>query len=301
MPPAFELEQAEQHAGADPAGEKRQVGLRQVALDEPDVLRRALDIVRRADDAQDVAALRATRPRLARHQLGAAMERLEVDAARPRVLRQRAERLRRSPRRVVTTTAAVCIGTDSSAGVVDLRSDVPLRAGGTRRGARRPRADRRGFSASAGSSFSSSPPRCTRCTDSRSAAKRSSSAATVEAGRHGVLDAVRAQRCMCAAEKTWPLLLPPESCCSSAFASLLQVRPHDLRAEPGEEQNQPEIAEPVGNRVRKRRVGDERGLGGIGNRQLGDRAEPGAERRRLGHAARQQPHGQAFVEAERTR
>ena len=39
-------------------------------------------------------------------------------------------------------------------------------------------------------------------------------------------------------------------------------------------------------------------LGGFGNRQLGDRAEPGAERRRLRHAARQQPHRQAFVEAE---
>ena len=39
-------------------------------------------------------------------------------------------------------------------------------------------------------------------------------------------------------------------------------------------------------------------LGRIGNRQLGDRAEPGAERRRLGHAARQQSHGQSFVEAE---
>ena len=53
----IELEQTEQHAGADAAGEKRQVGLRQVAFDKPDVLRGACDVIRRADDAQDVAAL----------------------------------------------------------------------------------------------------------------------------------------------------------------------------------------------------------------------------------------------------
>ena len=36
MPADVEFEQAEQDAGADAAGQKRQVGLRQVAFDEPD-------------------------------------------------------------------------------------------------------------------------------------------------------------------------------------------------------------------------------------------------------------------------
>ena len=85
----------------------------------------AFDVVRRADDAQDVAALH-DRPRLARHQLGASLERLEVDAARARVLCQPLEGV------------AVHVGAGHDGrhrlhrhrqqrGVVDLRSDVPLR------------------------------------------------------------------------------------------------------------------------------------------------------------------------------
>ena len=124
-PPTVDLEQTEQHAGADSGGEKHQIGLRHVAFDEPDVLPGALDVVWRADDAQDVAALQ-DRPRLARDQLGASLERFEVDAARSRVLCQRSER------------CAVHLGAGhddgrrlhrhgQQRGVVDLRSDVPLR------------------------------------------------------------------------------------------------------------------------------------------------------------------------------
>ena len=54
-----ERDQPEQHAGADPAGEDRQVGFRKVALDESDVRAGALDVVGRADEAHDVAALGA--------------------------------------------------------------------------------------------------------------------------------------------------------------------------------------------------------------------------------------------------
>ncbi len=79
----------------------------------------------------------------------------------------------------------------------------------------------------------------------------------------------------------------------------LEIGAHDLRTEPGEKQDQAEIAEAVGNRIRQRRVGNQLRFLLVGNRQLADGAESGAERCRLGHAARQESHGEAFVEAER--
>ena len=216
-PPAFELEQAEQHAGADAAGEKRQVGLRQVAFDEPDVRAGALDVVGRADDAQDVAALH-DRPRLARHQLGAALQRFEVDAARPRVLRQRSER------------RAVHVGAGHDDG---RRLHRHGRAARRRRSPVRCRARRLEERAAA-------------CGDhepiaglqrqrriqlqqlaapvapaARTAVRRRNAILERRKGRgrrRGVLDAVRAQAVVGGGKR---LRRPPaaESCCSSAFAS----------------------------------------------------------------------------------
>ena len=79
---------------------------------------------------------------------------------------------------------------------------------------------------------------------------------------------------------------------------LLEIHAHESRSEPGEEQDQTEITEPVGDGVGQRRIGHERGLRRLVDRQLGNRAQSGAERRGLRHAAREQADGQPFVKAE---
>ena len=58
----------------------------------------------------------------------------------------------------------------------------------------------------------------------------------------------------------------------------LQISPQHPRPDPGEEQDEAEIAESIRNRVGQRRVGGQQRLRVRGNRQLGDRAQAGAER-----------------------
>ena len=61
-------------------------------LDEADELAGPLDVIGRAAGVQDVALLHH-RPRLARHQLGASLERFEVHAPRSRVEPELGDRL----------------------------------------------------------------------------------------------------------------------------------------------------------------------------------------------------------------
>ena len=68
--------------------------------------------------------------------------------------------------------------------------------------------------------------------------------------------------------------------------------------EPGEEQNQAEVAEPIRDGVGERGVRGEDRLRFLGNRQLGDRAQAGPERGRLRHRARQDADRKPFVEPE---
>jgi hypothetical protein len=75
---------------ADPAGHERQVGFREIALHETDPAAGPFDVVGRTDDVKEVTALEDG-PRLARHQLRAALHRLEIDASREGVLRQLAK------------------------------------------------------------------------------------------------------------------------------------------------------------------------------------------------------------------
>jgi hypothetical protein len=87
-----ELQEPQQHARADPAGDESEIGRGEIALDEPDVLRDAVDIIGSPDDLQRVTALERG-PWLARHQFGAPAQRLQVHAARIRVAAHLVDRL----------------------------------------------------------------------------------------------------------------------------------------------------------------------------------------------------------------
>ena len=220
----------------------------------PTVPARALDVIGRADDPQDVAAL-DDRPRLARHQLGASLQRLEIDAARLRIRRQLSE------------GAAVDLAVrdhdgdglhrhGQQGGIVELRADVPLGVGNA--------------PAACADTTSRSPRLQRRAPDRASATRRRVGRAARTAVHRrivlrappgsspptcGVLDAVRADAVVGARRRPAPPALPAGERLLELLRLALEVRPHDLRAEPREEQDQAKVAEPVGNRIRKGRVG----------------------------------------------
>ena len=209
IPAGVELEQPEQHAEADSAGEKRQVGRRQVALDESDQRRRRAR--RRRARRRSAGCRRAPAPSTARAAaVGAALDRFEIHAARIRILRQLAQR----------PAVHLATGDDDRRGlspaprggrVVDLRPDVAFgvrkrargRADTTRRS---PRFQRQG-----GIQLQQSSPRCTRCTENRASAIPLLQRCDARAGHRCVLDRGR-RACRSEPRQRTAPSLPPESC-----------------------------------------------------------------------------------------
>ena len=112
----------------------------------------------------------------------------------------------------------------------------------------------------------------------------------------GVLDRIRAEPVVHAGRNLTRGLASGQ-CLLELLRFLLQVRVHQLWTEPGEKQDQAQVAEAVRDRVAERGVGEKRDFLVVGNRQFGDRAQARAERGRLRHAPRQHADRQTFVES----
>ena len=255
------FEQPEQHAKANSAGEECQIGRRQVALDESDEFRRTRDIVGRADDMQDVSSLQH-RPRLARQRFGAPADRFEIHAARIRILPQLTQR----------PAVHLATGHDGRHGrqrdrqevrVNDLRSDRAFGINECRPAGRhddsvapfqsQSRVQLQDFTPTLYALDGKS--RTGESTFERFDARASHQFVVDEAAAH--TEESRGK------ELT---VLAPAECLFERPGLALEVRPHDLRTEPREKQDQSEVAESVGDRVRKRRIGDQLRFHVIGNR-----------------------------------
>ena len=126
MPPMFTFSRPSTTPAQMPAARNVEIRARQVPLDEAHEAARAVDVIRRADQPQDVAAFQP-RPRFARHHLRAALQGLHVHAARAGRPVARSPSVRPIAAAFVTTDVGALHGDRQKGGFVELRTDFSFR------------------------------------------------------------------------------------------------------------------------------------------------------------------------------